>query len=101
MKADVRGGTSTTLACDGSARWQVAEGEPRRGGGARAFADREGLPVWRDQAARPLSRRRDQCPRPGARAARLPLPLRGGLPWLRSEEHTSELQSPCNLVCRL
>src|SRR3989454_2067111 len=24
---------------------------------------------------------------------------RGGL--LRSEEHTSELQSPCNLVCRL
>src|SRR2546426_4451313 len=29
-----------------------------------------------------------------------------GLPWLRvgdarSEEHTSELQSPCNLVCRL
>src|SRR5256885_3880305 len=23
------------------------------------------------------------------------------LPYLRSEEHTSELQSPCNLVCRL
>src|SRR5256885_7321775 len=22
-------------------------------------------------------------------------------PWVRSEEHTSELQSPCNLVCRL
>src|SRR2546426_2446533 len=22
-------------------------------------------------------------------------------PWDRSEEHTSELQSPCNLVCRL
>src|SRR5256885_12128655 len=21
--------------------------------------------------------------------------------WMRSEEHTSELQSPCNLVCRL
>src|SRR5688500_7639178 len=21
--------------------------------------------------------------------------------WFRSEEHTSELQSPCNLVCRL
>src|SRR2546426_4854249 len=30
-------------------------------------------------------------PRPAAR--------HGGL--LRSEEHTSELQSPCNLVCRL
>src|SRR2546426_5215828 len=24
-----------------------------------------------------------------------------GKPGLRSEEHTSELQSPCNLVCRL
>src|SRR5688500_20033442 len=23
------------------------------------------------------------------------------LTWNRSEEHTSELQSPCNLVCRL
>src|SRR2546426_3551625 len=29
------------------------------------------------------------------------LGLVGGLVWLRSEEHTSELQSPCNLVCRL
>src|SRR5256885_10194031 len=26
----------------------------------------------------------------------------GGFNWpIRSEEHTSELQSPCNLVCRL
>src|SRR2546426_5549324 len=25
----------------------------------------------------------------------------GMLPFQRSEEHTSELQSPCNLVCRL
>src|SRR5256885_7258536 len=24
-----------------------------------------------------------------------------GWDWPRSEEHTSELQSPCNLVCRL
>src|SRR5688500_2291824 len=24
-----------------------------------------------------------------------------GTTWFRSEEHTSELQSPCNLVCRL
>src|SRR5688500_2074814 len=28
------------------------------------------------------------------------LPLLGAAPF-RSEEHTSELQSPCNLVCRL
>src|SRR2546426_6937876 len=27
--------------------------------------------------------------------------LQGLHPGLRSEEHTSELQSPCNLVCRL
>ena len=25
----------------------------------------------------------------------------GSLQTMRSEEHTSELQSPCNLVCRL
>src|SRR2546426_6877908 len=28
-------------------------------------------------------------------------PRRRGQPAHRSEEHTSELQSPCNLVCRL
>src|SRR5256885_9702580 len=41
------------------------------------------------------------CPR----AAREPLDASIPLPQrttpLRSEEHTSELQSPCNLVCRL
>src|SRR5256885_133701 len=26
---------------------------------------------------------------------------KAGVPVFRSEEHTSELQSPCNLVCRL
>src|SRR5256885_13029578 len=45
-------------------------------------------------------------PRPGAVRARR-LWAAGGphrrrpTPWRRSEEHTSELQSPCNLVCRL
>src|SRR5688500_19663797 len=28
-------------------------------------------------------------------------PLEAGARLVRSEEHTSELQSPCNLVCRL
>src|SRR3989454_9300402 len=28
-------------------------------------------------------------------------PQQGARPPVRSEEHTSELQSPCNLVCRL
>src|SRR5688500_19881661 len=27
--------------------------------------------------------------------------VEGGAELIRSEEHTSELQSPCNLVCRL
>src|SRR5256885_2733086 len=31
---------------------------------------------------------------------RMPRPTPPSLSW-RSEEHTSELQSPCNLVCRL
>src|SRR2546426_8589613 len=34
----------------------------------------------------------------GARFVHDRLELAG---WQRSEEHTSELQSPCNLVCRL
>src|SRR2546426_7156951 len=29
------------------------------------------------------------------------LSISGEMPGRRSEEHTSELQSPCNLVCRL
>src|SRR5256885_10480780 len=35
----------------------------------------------------PISAREGRCAAPGR--------------WFRSEEHTSELQSPCNLVCRL
>src|SRR5256885_8869760 len=31
----------------------------------------------------------------------LPPPSAGDLIFDRSEEHTSELQSPCNIVCRL
>src|SRR5258708_29308199 len=43
-------------------------------------------------------------PRTGDRiqgAQRWPAPARDGAPWIRSEEHTSELQSPDHLVCRL
>src|SRR5205807_5349790 len=35
------------------------------------------------------------------RAARVGQQFGGVAPGVRSEEHTSELQSPCNLVCRL
>src|SRR5256885_3702088 len=40
---------------------------------------------------------------PAARQGGVPAPVaaRGGRCRPRSEEHTSELQSPCNLVCRL
>src|SRR5256885_12021230 len=34
-------------------------------------------------------------------AVRLYVDVARNIPLLRSEEHTSELQSPCNLVCRL
>src|SRR2546426_7451888 len=38
----------------------------------------------------------------GRRGAHRGIAARLGFPcWGRSEEHTSELQSPCNLVCRL
>src|SRR5258708_12189010 len=48
--------------------------------------------------SRPRERRRSRrgARRPIARAARCPARRRG-----RSEEHTSELQSPDHLVCRL
>src|SRR5256885_12605056 len=44
----------------------------------------------------------DLCPTCRERIPREPVCVAGrrGVP-LRSEEHTSELQSPCNLVCRL
>src|SRR5256885_13750678 len=39
-------------------------------------------------------------PRIGIQAFAPPYKSESGWSW-RSEEHTSELQSPCNLVCRL
>src|SRR2546426_12185041 len=69
----------------------------------------DALPIWGrvsavpEALAHPLSlgsggtpaARRDRRLR-GRAAAASPEPM-----VLRSEEHTSELQSPCNLVCRL
>src|SRR5256885_12116090 len=69
-------------------------------------ADR-GVPPDRD---REEERDHDGRRRPRRRAPRGPRPARGDPARLllalppdhdRSEEHTSELQSPCNLVCRL
>src|SRR5256885_7064041 len=66
--------------------------------------------LFRSSGRRQARRRRRrgarvrECLRPG----RPPAPPRGfqrtaelTVLWKRSEEHTSELQSPCNLVCRL
>src|SRR2546426_5098139 len=54
---------------------------------------------------RPVPRRRGRRvppPRPSRRHAHRPEPRRrAARVGERSEEHTSELQSPCNLVCRL
>src|SRR5256885_12264930 len=46
------------------------------------------------------ARQSAEKPRPLARAAEC-LGMRFDEREVRSEEHTSELQSPCNLVCRL
>src|SRR5256885_11093881 len=57
----------------------------------------DALPICPGPAARPARPwpgRRSGAPRSGGGSAPLRLPG-------RSEEHTSELQSPCNLVCRL
>src|SRR5205807_4251791 len=64
----------------------------------------DALPICRGSARWDLP---DRSAGTAARVCRLrgpaPSELRDGLSWLaaRSEEHTSELQSPCNLVCRL
>src|SRR5256885_3557725 len=47
--------------------------------------------------ALPIYRRRRRSSRSSGRCHRVPTPPAP----TRSEEHTSELQSPCNLVCRL
>src|SRR5256885_5306740 len=51
----------------------------------------DALPIYR-----PCGRRRLSPPE-----ARRSMPAGGAPSRARSEEHTSELQSPCNLVCRL
>src|SRR2546426_7637581 len=55
----------------------------------------DALPIW--LVAPNRSRVGPPEPRAGAPRDRRP----GALVAPRSEEHTSELQSPCNLVCRL
>src|SRR5256885_12134457 len=69
---------------------------------AGLLADVRRVAEGRAAPRRRVDRRRRRGRVAGARrpahAARLQA---GRLRMLRSEEHTSELQSPCNLVCRL
>src|SRR2546426_4937118 len=85
---------STTLFRSGLREARARRGEHRPGGGR---ADRRGAGLGQDlllpaQALlrRSQLRRREETEPLGERQEPT-----------RSEEHTSELQSPCNLVCRL
>src|SRR5256885_11847705 len=71
----------------------------------------DALPILASQKAAPATAARPTTPRViflsvcmFRSSALSSVPCRPGLhrqPLPRSEEHTSELQSPCNLVCRL
>src|SRR2546426_7395080 len=65
---------------------------------ARPRADEEGLIAGH---VRPDRRDLPECRAPHPGAVLDPEPVLVGRVIGRSEEHTSELQSPCNLVCRL
>src|SRR2546426_1884350 len=75
---------------DRSRRWRARHCSAGRRSG-------RGIPRWR------VAKRLRIAPTRCRGRARRGGPSRAGrlhFPW-RSEEHTSELQSPCNLVCRL
>src|SRR5256885_9811946 len=73
----------------------------RRRLGARRRPPLPRARALQQRAARPVSRQPLAPPRRAhLRGPAHPTPTRP-THALRSEEHTSELQSPCNLVCRL
>src|SRR2546426_8615519 len=76
----------------GSIRWSVGSS---RGGGGRTTSTRSW--TWRDGA--PARRSAPFTTAPSGPTS--PTSRSSGGSSRRSEEHTSELQSPCNLVCRL
>src|SRR5205807_3593912 len=71
----------------------------------RASAEIVSLVHAHEQVARaPVEREAETCPDAARIDAKVTAVGAKGhdrrLPFRRSEEHTSELQSPCNLVCR-
>src|SRR5256885_6923561 len=64
----------------------------------------DALPISGESIPAQLHQSYTSSPYRRGRTACVPLiasPSLGQLRYVRSEEHTSELQSPCNLVCRL
>src|SRR2546426_5197176 len=57
----------------------------------------DALPIYEEES----DQQRHHAENAHVQAERASHPLDLGVALLRSEEHTSELQSPCNLVCRL
>src|SRR5256885_6695327 len=71
-------------------------GRPRD---ARPGAGQQAVPADARASPRPLGRHSDPAPRGQVNPFNVAVAV--ARKDLRSEEHTSELQSPCNLVCRL
>src|SRR2546426_12825584 len=61
----------------------------------------DALPISPGAPGTPPARARRGGSCPFDRPSGVPTPSSPRAPLARSEEHTSELQSPCNLVCRL
>src|SRR5256885_10852189 len=61
----------------------------------------DALPIFRTGCRRPGPARRGSWPPARRRPGSIWVSICRPAPCRRSEEHTSELQSPCNLVCRL
>src|SRR5688500_19811343 len=96
-------GESGAEACSSALHAAPAQGEPRAGSvaagahaarGARAAGVHAGGEGMTRRFFRPPVKGGSERRERGVRFSRKPTPR-------RSEEHTSELQSPCNLVCRL
>src|SRR5688500_20102022 len=70
-----------------------------------AIAGAEGLRAdigWTDSLLRSLEKVKERCAQQlDQELGRIATAAHAEMLDLRSEEHTSELQSPCNLVCRL
>src|SRR5256885_13570964 len=89
----------TTLFRSGESR--VIGAEPRRKGAANLFGSCEGAVALRPEAAGRFGVGPVELPELQLLLDREAAGCTEAVVDQRSEEHTSELQSPCNLVCRL